>query len=354
MDVDSQKCMGCGATLKYTPATQNWKCEYCGSEFTIEDIEKYQEQSKLRSEAESKNISIDEGHTSDKEFDSYTCKNCGAELITDGNTVATSCVYCKSTAIINNRIKGVLLPNKLIPFTKTKDDAIKAFKSCTKGKLFAPSAFTDIKNLQEISGVYVPFWLYDSKVEADFQAKGTKITSWSSGDYHYTKTDLYDVIRSCNMEFEKVPADSSSKFEDDLMDSIEPYNYDDLKEFNSAYLSGFLAEKYDVTKEEASKRMENRVANSAIDECKTSARGYSSLTPQLQNVKITKGTISYVMLPVWMLNIKYKNKLYHFAMNGTTGKFIGEIPMDGGKAFLYTMLFALGILALGCLFCLFF
>ena len=346
MDVNSQKCMGCGATLKYTPATQNWKCEYCGAEYTISDIESFQEKSKLKAETNANNVTIEDGKVSDKEYSSYLCKNCGAELITDENTVATSCVYCKSTAIINNRIKGVLLPNKLIPFTKTKEDAINAFKSCTKGKLFAPKAFSDMKNLQEVSGVYVPFWLYDSVVDADFEAKGTKVTSWTSGDYHYTKTDLYDVERTGNMEFEKVPADSSSKFEDDLMDSIEPYNYDDLKDFNEAYLSGFLAEKYDVSKEDASKRMEERVANTAIDECRKSASSYTTLTPHLQNVKITKGNISYVMLPVWMLNIKYSGKLYHFAMNGTTGKFIGEIPMDKGKAFMYTMLFAISVFAI--------
>lgn len=349
MDVNSQKCMGCGATLKYSPATQNFKCEYCNHEYTIEDIEKFQQQSQLNSETNKENIDINDGKVSDKEYASYTCKNCGAELITDDNTVATSCVYCRSTAIINNRIKGVLLPNKLIPFTKTKQDAIDAFKSCTKGKLFAPNSFNDPKNINEITGVYVPFWLYDSTVETEFKANGTKITSWTSGDYHYTKTDIYNVERDVSMDFEKVPADSSSKFEDNLMDSIEPYNYEELKDFNEAYLSGFLAEKYDVTKEVASKRMEERVANSAIERCRHSANSYSALTPTQQNVKITKGNISYVMLPVWMLNIKYGGKLYHFAMNGTTGKFIGEIPKDKHKARLYTFLFGLAFFVVGSL-----
>ncbi|MCQ2978331.1 MAG: transposase [Clostridia bacterium] len=350
MDVSSQKCMGCGATLKYSPEKENWTCEYCGASYTIKDMEEFQAKSKQSIEKQNENSISNEGMKIDKELDSYTCKNCGAELVTDGTTAATTCVYCKSTAVIKNRVSGIYLPSKLIPFTKTKQDAINAFKSCTKGKIFAPNAFSNMKNLQEVSGVYVPFWLYDSKVNVDYEARGTKVTSWTSGDTHYTKTDVYNIERKGNMEFEKVPADSSSKFEDDLMDSIEPYNFNDLKDFNEAYLSGFLAEKFDVTKEEASKRMEQRVANTAIEEARKTAIGYSSVTPHLQNVQIEKGNISYVMLPVWMLNIKFANKIYHFAMNGTTGKFIGEIPIDKRKAWGYTLAFLAVCIAIGCAF----
>ena len=307
MDINSQKCMGCGATLKYNPETKNFKCEYCNSEYTISDIEKIQESSKVTTSSNEDDIKVSNGSESNKEYEGYVCPNCGAELITNENTVATSCVYCKSTAIVKNRIKGMLLPSKLIPFEKTKEDAIKAFKSCVNGKLFAPKEFSDIKNLNEVTGVYVPFWLYDSITNCDYEANATKVSTWIAGEYNYTKTDTFKVLRSGNMEFEKVPCDSSSKFEDDLMDSIEPYDYGKLVDFNEAYLSGFLAEKFDVTKEDASKRMETRVTNSAINEMRNSIFGYTSVIPIVQNVNIKKGNIDYVMLPVYMLNIKYKN-----------------------------------------------
>lgn len=338
MDVSSQKCLGCGATLKYNPQTQNFKCEYCNSEFTINDIESHAKDSELKTQVNKESLNYEDGIKSEKEYDVYTCPNCGAELITDDNTVATSCVYCKSSAVVKNRVKGALLPHKIIPFAKTKEDAINAFKSCTKGKLFAPKEFSDIKNLKETQGVYVPFWLYDSSCNATFNAKGTKVTTWSSGDYRYTKTDTYNVERDGGMEFEKVPVDGSSKFEDDLMDSIEPYDYSKLVDFNEAYLSGFLAEKFDVSKEDASSRMEKRVSVTAISTMADSAKGYSSLIPYKQDVTINKGNISYVMLPVYMLNIKYNDKLYHFAMNGLTGKFVGQIPKDKKKAFLFNTL----------------
>ncbi|MCQ2748643.1 MAG: hypothetical protein MJ246_01105 [Clostridia bacterium] len=87
----------------------------------------------------------------------YSCPSCGAELVTDENTTATKCVYCKSTTVIKDKMKGEFLPDQVIPFLKTKQDAINGFKSCLKGKWFAPSKFSNPKNINEITGVYVPF-----------------------------------------------------------------------------------------------------------------------------------------------------------------------------------------------------
>ncbi|MCQ2748642.1 MAG: hypothetical protein MJ246_01100 [Clostridia bacterium] len=139
------------------------------------------------------------------------------------------------------------------------------------------------------------------------------------------------------MKFEKVPVDGSEKAEDALMDSIEPFNYDNLREYNDAFLSGYLAEKYDVDKEKASERMKFRVENTAIEVLKGTAN-YDAMTVKTKNINIDQKDVKYVMLPVWMLNIKYKNKMYKFAMNGETGKMIGEIPKSIGKVILYTVI----------------
>ena len=336
MDVNSQKCPACGATLKFNPQTHNWKCEYCLSQFGIEDIEKMQ--AKQEANASEKSFStttrVDE---SGKEMVVYSCPSCGAELITDETTTATSCIYCKSTTIIKDRIKGEYLPDLLIPFEKVKQDAINGFKSCLKGKIFSPKEFSDPKNIDEITGVYVPFWLYDIGTSATWNGEGRNVKTWIAGNYRYVKTDIYSLARSGTMTFEKVPVDSSSKFEDALMDSIEPYTYSKLTNYNDAYLSGFLAEKHDVTKEDASVRMQERVRNTSIDELKATAK-YDTVTTSASNVLYTQPITSNAMLPVWMLNIKYKDKMYHFAMNGETGKLIGEVPISVSKAITLTLL----------------
>lgn len=351
MDVKSQKCPGCGATLKWNATTESWICEYCGHEATLEEIKKGQELEKTS------NVGTAQSYGTVKSVDElgrekviYSCPNCGAELMAEENTTATKCVYCKSTTVIKDKMQGEFLPDEVIPFSKTKQDAINGFKSCLKGKWFAPRAFSNPKNINEIAGVYVPFWLYNCDCDADVDFDGKKITSWRSGDYQYTKTDTYSVKRIGNMKFERVPVDGSEKAEDALMDSIEPFNYDNLREYNDAFLSGFLAEKYDVDKEKAAERMQYRVENTAIDVLKSTTE-YDSISVKAKNVDIKQTDVKYVMLPVWMLNIKYKNKMYKFAMNGETGKMIGEIPKSTGKVIGLTLLvWAIITIVLGLIF----
>lgn len=328
MEAIDHKCPACSASLPYNAETGTWKCEYCASEYTMEDLEKYDK--------------ADEGYSSKRKMDvdEYSCPNCGAKIITDENTTATFCVYCGSTSIIKNRLTGVLEPDGIIPFKATKEEAIEAFKKCQKGKLFVPKDFNEKENIEKITGVYIPFWLYDCELEGSIEGIGSRSRSWTVGNYRYTKTDRYRVIRGGTANFKKVPVDGSTKFDDDTMDSIEPFIYEELAEFSHAYLSGFLAEKYDVEDGTAYNRAKLRVRNTFVERLKKDTLGYDGIVVQNENIDIDNTKIKYVLLPVWMLNIKYKNKTYLFAMNGQTRKMIGNIPVSISKA----LLWALGIL----------
>ena len=179
--------------------------------------------------------------------------------------------------------------------------------------------------------MYIPFWIYDCEVAASLEAVGKNIKTWTSGDYQYTKTDTYKVLREGNMNYEKVPTDASSKFDDDIMDSIEPFNYNDLADFNMSYLSGFLSEKYDVEKSEAFERAKTRVVNSTNEKLKETIIGYSTYSVVSSNMNINLKDSNYILLPVWMLNINYRGKVRKFAMNGQTGKMVGDIPIAPSK-----------------------
>ena len=311
------KCPKCNAVLKFNPHGQNWKCEYC------------------RAEYEEKNNKVLEEESSKENangMDIYICNNCGAQIVADENTSTTSCVYCKNTAILKNKLQDEFNPDYLIPFRYTKEDAIGSFKKLGKGKILMPRAFNDPKNINEMSGIYIPFWLYDYDADGVIEANCNRITTWTRGDYMYTKTDTYLAIRGGKMSFDKVPVDGSKRFENDIMNSIEPFDYKDLKDFNYSYLSGFLSEKYDVTKEEAENDAIKRVKSSFTNEMKNDIRGYNTVLVKSENINLNNKKNSYVLLPVWMLNIKYKEKIYTFAMNGQTGKLIGNIPIDKKKA----------------------
>ena len=320
------KCPSCGAAIHFKPELGKFKCDYCDSEFTAEQLKDMDALKEETSEKDTTN------------YVNYNCPDCGAEIITDENTAATFCVYCGNTSIIKNRLSGEFAPDKIIPFKIEKNKAIEAFKKLKKGRPLVPRSFTSEANIEKITGVYIPFWLYNVNVDGSIVASATKVTSWSRGDTHYTKTDYYKVTRKGNMEYNRVPVDGATRFDNDMMNSIEPFDYGKLIDYNHAYLSGFLAEKYDVDKETAFSDASLRTINSTKTEILNSMVGYASKTITSSDINPSITNVEYVLLPVWMVNVKYQNKYYLFAMNGESGKFIGNIPLDKGKAVMITII----------------
>lgn len=318
------KCPSCQAPIEFNPKLGLFKCEYCGKEYSADELK---DMTSLENETSSENV----------EYVNYNCPDCGAVIVTDENTAATFCVYCGNTSIIKSRLSGEFAPSKIIPFKKTKDDAKIAFKGLKKGRHLIPKEFINEKNIEKIMGIYIPFWLFDITSSGSLNIEATRVNSWTSGDTHYTKTDYYNVIRSGSMKYFRIPVDGSVRFDDDIMNSIEPFDYDSLVPYNHAYLSGFLAEKYDVSLDDAYVSAEARANKSSENEMLSSALGYSSKFVVGKDIASKMDASEYVLLPVYMVNVKYKDKYYIFAMNGETGEFVGNIPLDKKKAVLLTI-----------------
>lgn len=331
------KCPACGAPILYKPNLKKWKCDYCKSEFTLEEMKKYNNASNEKNNIKEEVKTEKQKEKDNTNYYEYNCKDCGAKIIADENTAATFCVYCGNTAILKEKLSGKFAPDMIIPFKNEKEKAIEAFKSLNKGRPLMPNFFNDEKNIEKIKGVYIPFWLYDVKVSGELDATNTTSTTWTVGDTVYTKTDTYRLEREGEMSFNKIPVDGSTRFDNDIMNTIEPFNYSELEEYNHAYLSGFLAEKYDVDEETSFKDAEERSLNSARDTIKDDM-GMGIKTIVNDTLASTKLLTKYVLLPVWMINVKYKDKFYTFAMNGQTGEFVGNIPVDKKKAFIYGIL----------------
>ena len=339
-----EKCLNCGASIKYNPKKKKFICEYCGGEFTIEELNKHKE--KL-----DKKDNLKREFSKMEDMEGYHCKNCGAEIISLDNISSTTCLYCKSSAIIKNRLTGVYKPDSIIPFKYKKEDAIEAFKDICKHRLLIPKGFKDINNIQDMEGLYVPFWLYNCKNDAYLKCDGTKVTTWMDSRYVYTKTSYYKVIRSGELTFISIPNDAATRFDDTIMNAIEPFDYKELVDFNPSYLAGFLSEKYDVESSEAYKNAKVRIENDSKNYLKSEMNGYNTLIEKEKSNNIEVLETKYVFLPVFVLNIKYKDKIYHFAMNGQTKKLVGEIPVDKTKllllifgVFIISFMIILGIL----------
>ncbi len=343
----SYKCPNCSAPLSFLPGHSKVTCEYCGNEFEISAIEEmFQTKRELAAKAEEAQAAKWDTENAGDEFSSdevatlhaMTCSSCGAELVCDENTMATECVYCGNPTMIPKRFDGTLKPDLIIPFKKTKEDAVAALKKFYEGKYLLPSNFTANNRVEDIQPMYVPFWLFDSSVEAQADFKAEKVHRHETANEVITETEIYSCHRAGTMAFEKIPADGSKKMDDAYMESIEPFNYADLVEFNTGYLTGYLADKYDVTAEENTARIDNRVNNSALEVLKSSVQGYTSVAVENSAVIKQGGKVIYAMVPVWILTTRYNDKPYTFMMNGQTGKFVGTVPYDATKAFLYPAL----------------
>ena len=347
------KCPACGAPILYKPNLKKWKCDYCKSEFTLEEMKKYNNASSEKNNKKEEKIDVKDTtkntskDTIKKEKDNttyveYNCKDCGAKIIADEQTTATFCIYCGNTAILKEKLSGKFAPDLIIPFKNEKEKAIESFKSLNKGRPLMPDFFNDEKNIEKIRGVYIPFWLFDVKVSGELDATSTTSTSWTVGNTVYTKTDTYRLEREGEMEFNKIPVDGSTRFDDDIMNTIEPFNYEDLEEYNHAYLSGFFAEKYDVADDVCLERAENRSMNTCVSLVSNSIPHQSKIVLN-NNIKIIKNNSYYLMLPVWMLNVKYRDKIYTFAMNGQTGKIIGNLPVGIKETIIASIVVFIGL-----------
>ena len=349
--VTNYQCPACTGPLHFVGSSGKLECDYCGSKFDVAEIEAlYAEKEQKAAEAQkaaeekqerSRASSPDSGwDTSELGSDwgsdaagmkSYSCPSCGAELICDETTAATACPYCGNPSVVPGQFSGSLKPDYILPFKLSKDDAVKALKAHYKGKPFLPRTFTQENHVQEIKGVYVPFWMFDGEAEGSAQYEATRSRCYRSGEYEVTETDHFDVFREGSIAFSKVPVDASSKMPDDYMDSIEPFDYKDLKTFSTAYLPGFLADKYDVSAEESAQRADTRCEGTLVAALADTAEGYDICTPVSQDIHLRRGKVHYALLPVWMLSTKWDGKNYLFAMNGQTGKLVGDLPTSVGK-----------------------
>lgn len=327
------QCPACMGPLHFSGETGKLQCDYCGSQYDPAEIQQlYQKKEEAAEVAFDTAADIPEEYAWTPEgMRAYSCPSCGAEVVCDETTAATSCPYCGNPTVVPGQFGGMLKPDYIIPFRLDKDAAISALKKYYKGKKFLPKAFSAGNHIAEIQGVYVPFWLFDGTANGTLRADAQQIRTWTEGDYEITETEEYKITRKGEAEFQRIPVDGSTKMPDAHMDSIEPFDYTALTSFSTAYLPGFLAEKYDVDKSASQSRATTRMEESLSGLLSGTIEGYSAHQITGQHIHFQEVDAKYALLPVWMLHTKWQNQDYLFAMNGQTGKLIGDLPVSKGK-----------------------
>lgn len=328
-NLQEYKCPCCGGAIGFDSSVQKMKCPYCDTEFEMETLQQYDSELAGDNAGDMQwNTDALQEWTEEGGMRVYVCQSCGGEIVADENTAASMCPFCDNPVVMKGSLKGDLKPELVIPFKLDKKTAKAKFAEHLKGKKLLPRVFKDENHIQEIKGMYVPYWLFDSKATAHMRYRGTRIRTWSDHSYDYTETSYYAIMRDGDIAFAHVPVDGSEKMADDLMESLEPYDYKEAVPFQTAYLAGYYADKYDVDEKKASERANERVRNATEQSFMRTVNGFTSVTPDGGNINLAEGKTNYAMYPVWIMNTKWNNQTFMFAMNGQTGKFVGDLPVD--------------------------
>lgn len=323
-ETTNYQCPACNGPLRFDGVASRLTCDHCDSSFDVAAVEAEYAERQAKADALT-------WVPTDESSSAYTCSSCGAQLIGDGTTAISNCPYCGNPALVPGMLAGSFKPDLVIPFKLDRPLAVEALAGYYKGKKFLPKAFKDQNHVQETQGVYVPFWLYNAHAsgEAWFEASNTRI--FSEGEYRVTETDHYDAFRSGSMQFERIPVDGSSNMPDAHMDAIEPYDYGELVPYSVAYLPGFLASRYDEDDIACRGRAEERIAVSVEKALNNTVTGYDSVTCTRSSASVQWEEALCALLPAWTLNTTWDDEDFLFAINGQTGRIVGNLPVSKAK-----------------------
>ncbi len=337
MAIKSFKCPSCGAGLSFKPEHNNFRCDYCLSEFTEKEIsDLYKEEEVLESE-----VVIDQSHLT-----SYTCNSCGATVVTDDTTTSTFCYYCHNPVIISDRLAGDFRPDKMIPFTIDKEGAQKIFLDWVKDFKYVPKDFYSSSQLEKITGVYLPYWWADCVVEVDYLGNLEKEKVMRERNSEVTEISTYEIVRNASVAINNSEFLAFTKIDEKLLNGIGPYAEDKAVPFSMPYLSGFFAEQYNVSQEAAIDRIKDRVKTNAKTLVLDSVENRKNLTDVQSKIDIKETKVNYTLLPTWILTYNFNDKTYVFAVNGQSGKSFGELPIDNKKVLMSSMMILLIVMAL--------
>ncbi len=339
------KCPSCGGYLVFDPGKQKFQCPYCGGEYDEGELKEPSHQRKQTAEkARQTEKSASAG------MRSYHCSMCGAEIVTDATTAATRCYYCHSPVVLNDRLSDEFSPDGVIPFKLDKKAAEAQFKAFIKKKKFVKRDFFSQAQMEDFSGVYYPYWSCDIAGEGSFDGEGTRVSVTNTPRETVTVTRYFSVHREGRLSFRQMIRKALNKADRQLSDGIHPYVFEDVKPYEAGYLSGFLAEKRDVPREDAESSLVQE-ANSYAERMFTSVdnnfntlHGHASFTPDQVKMK-------YLLLPAWVLTYKHHadGETYYYMMNGQTGRVCGKLPLNKVKLTIVGALLGIAVFALLCI-----
>lgn len=342
-NVQEIKCQACGGPLRYDPEKAALICDHCGSSAAIP--EELQQKDTSVEGLDFNQLYQQATQEDAQDLPVYNCVSCGAEVIAPAEQAALTCPYCANNIVLTDKLSGKLRPDGVVPFRIDKKALPGAVQSFYKGKELLPKNFFSDNVMSKVTGVYLPFWIFNGRVTGQLGFRGETVSTHRSGDYIITDTRHYHLNRDADLTFSDVPVDASGRIDDKLTDSLEPFDMREVKPFDVRYLAGFTADRFDQAKGDVAPRARNRMIRSTEQKVASTLIGYSSVRQAGGQLRADLRA-KYLLLPVYLFSIKHAGKDYSFAVNGQTGKVVGELPIDKGVSWSYFLLrFGIGLAA---------
>lgn len=327
-------CPGCGADMKFDPEKQKLVCRYCDK---VLDPKEYHA-------PKAAEASEQEGYYTATIF---TCPQCGAEILSTEETVATFCSYCGTSVILEGRASEQEKPDMVIPFRIGKKEGEESYRRLVKKALFAPNDLKNESVIEKFRGIYMPYWVYSMETDEEFKVRG--VTETRNGDYIEKST--YEIKSPVKASFEGISFDASSGFADNLSDAIAPFRpKDHAVDFDPAYLSGYYADAGDISpdvyREDAKEVAVDNIASQI--QKKFNYSKYSVNRTDLKKAIHYTDSSKSALFPVWFMSVRNKkgDRISYAVVNGETGKAAAEIPIDFKKYLLGALIIAVPVFIL--------
>lgn len=356
MAVITYKCPNCGGGLQFDPGTQKYTCEFCGSSFTQEQLDELAPSNAKDQKAEQIDVgetqsagdeAPEEGEKQAGEAVLYTCPSCGAEIVTDETTAATFCYYCHNPVVLEGKLSGEYLPDRILPFKIDRKKAEQGFLDFVHHKKFVPKSFFSRQQIEKLSGVYYPYWMYDCELDGGITGKATNIRTWIAGDMEFTETNIFHFEREGDVNVQNLSRNALKESDRRLIDAVLPYRMNEVTDFRLPMLQGFVAQRRDVESKDVSQELLEKARNYAQTAERNTVTGYDNTSIEHSDFRVVRESWQYLLLPVWVLTYGSSNgQKYYFAMNGQTGETHGRLPVDTGKLAAVSSVAAAAVIAL--------
>ena len=345
VEADSVKCTGCGSNMVFHPESKTLKCPHCGLQKSFGDS------------ARSEEIDLTKGFSCGSLTDNgsvvFACDGCGAKVVLSEGETAKKCPFCGTAHVRKLDDLDGVKPNAVIPFGFGEEKALSLSKEWAKKRLFAPGAFKQNVNSDNVKGVYTPSFTFDSKTSSYYEGKIGQTRTRTVGSGKNKRVETYVVWRyirgTFDYAFDDVLISAGSKVGQAEINKISPFDTNESINYQEKCLLGFVAYHYDRELEscwtEAKSIIDENLKSLILNQYVHDRVAYFNISTSHQNV-----TFKYVLLPVYVGNYTFKKKVYNFFVNGCTGKVYGKTPKSPLKIAIAVALALLAVVGLVMLF----